>query len=1145
MFTTLRPEQTGIRSENNYSDPEIWGERYSLFSLGSTGTGVTVGDYDGDGQPDLYVVDKCGQNRLFRNLGGFRFEDVTEQAGVAVPAGPWNQAAAFADVNNDGQLDLYVSRLGAPNLLFINTGNGHFVERGGAAGVAVVDGSGMAAFCDYDRDGWLDFYLQTNLLDEKTHPAGQRDFLFHNNRDGSFTNVTNVAGIFGETHGHSATWWDYNNDGQPDLYVANDFSAPDQLYRNNGDGTFTDVAAKTLPHLPFFAMGSDLGDLNNDGLIDLFVSDMAPTTHAKDLRTMIEFRRLLPDIPSPDLSTQLVQNTLFLNTDTERCLEAAHLAGLAASDWTWSVRCEDLDNDGRLDVHVTNGMVRNFFDADLRARTADYPRAQLIQTLKASPVLAERNLVFHNRGDLKFDEVGAAWGLDHEGVSFGAAFADFDGDGDLDLVFTNYQGHPTVCRNDSQDGHRLIVALRGTNSNRFGVGATVRIETAAGSQVRQLVLARGYMSSSEPVLHFGLGTEKLITRLTVTWPTGRKQIFTDLNADRRYTITETESSTVGSEVPAAPAAGQFEEVSHQVGLDLVSAESRAPTELDTQKLLPFRQNPFGPGIAVGDLDGDGTADVVISGGAEEPALLVFNRGDGTFNGPITSAGTIGAADATPLVIEADGDGHDDLLLAKGGTFYPAGNDAYQPKLFLGRGGARFRAPPLSALPRHHVSTGPAVAADFDRDGLIDVFLGGRVVVGAYGATPSSAVWINHGGTFTDETTRWAPDLATAGMVSAALATDVDQDGWIDLLLAVHWGEVQYWHNSGGKGFENWTNKASFGTAGDGWWNSLAAGDFNGDGQMDYVAGNLGLNTPYQASPTEPALLYRGTFDSSGGPQLVEALVVEGREVPRRGRTSLAAGVPSLRQKFPTFKAYASASLPEVLGEVGLSRATRLRATNFQSGVFLSQPDGTYRFVPLPRLAQIAPIYGLVACDFDGDGNADIAAVQNSYAPISEIGRFDGGLGQFLRGDGQGNFVAVPAKESRLIVPGDGKGLVFVDLDQDGWPDLITTRNNDHALCFHNNRRTGGNSFAVELRGSKQNPHGIGSRIEVVLTDGKKLNAEVSAGGGYLSQSSPVCFFGFPDGNAPKQINVHWASGQVSSRAWASTQPVVRVDGESQ
>ncbi|MGA2694045.1 MAG: CRTAC1 family protein, partial [Opitutaceae bacterium] len=518
MFARLEPEDTGVRTENRYDDPKMWGELYHEFEDGSIGTGVAIGDYDGDGRPDLYVVSKTGGCRLFRNLGGYKFEDVTEKAGVGAEPGVWNCGATFVDINNDGLLDIYVCRFNAPNLLYINQGDGTFKEMAHAYGLDVKDSSVMAAFCDYDRDGWLDVYIATNLLDYARHPAGQRGYLFHNNRNGTFTNVTESAGISGEAQSHSATWWDFDNDGWPDLYVANDYGVPDKLYHNNRDGTFTNVIDRVLPHTSSFSMGSDLGDVNNDGLIDLLVADMAATTHQKDQRTMAGEREGNRDTTAATPKYQ--RSALFINTGVGRCLEAAYLAGIAATDWTWSPRLEDLDNDGRLDLFVTNGFNRDPESDVIRRAGLAASETERIRILYDSPVRVETHLAFRNLGELKFENVSAEWGLNQKGVSFGSAFGDLNGDGNLDVVYTNYEGGVTILRNDNHSGHSINVDLRGTVSNRFGVGATVRLESALGVQVRQLVLARGYMSSSEPMLHFGLGEDTLIRRMVVTWPSG-------------------------------------------------------------------------------------------------------------------------------------------------------------------------------------------------------------------------------------------------------------------------------------------------------------------------------------------------------------------------------------------------------------------------------------------------------------------------------------------------------------------------------------------------------------------------------------------------------------------------------------------------
>ncbi|HVU18384.1 MAG TPA: VCBS repeat-containing protein [Candidatus Didemnitutus sp.] len=1074
MLVEMPPEATGIHTTNNYDDPRMWGALAHEFEVGAIGTGVAIGDYDGDGRPDIFVVSKTESCRLFRNLGSFKFEDVTEKAGVADhgdAARIWKQGVTFVDVNNDGRLDIYVCRYNAPNLLYINQGDGTFKEMAHAYGLDLNDASVMAAFCDYDRDGWLDVFVQTNLLNFNEHPKGQRNHLFHNNRNGTFTEVTDRAGISGEAQGHSATWWDFDGDGWPDLYVANDFAAPDKLYRNNRDGTFTDVIAQVVPHTPFSSMGSDLGDINNDGRVDFLATDMAATSHERDQRGMADSRARTIDLdPRSGEVPQYERNALYLNTGTGRCLEAACLAGIAATDWTWAVRFEDLDNDGRLDLVVMNGMHREANNSDLLARQMSaQTAAERTQVIRDSPEYATTHLAYRNLGDLKFEDVSAAWGLNRRGVSFGAAFGDLDGDGDLDLVYSNYRAGVTVLRNDSDSGHRVLVDLRGTVSNRFGIGALVRIETASGIQVRPLVLARGVLSSSEPVVHFGLGDDPVIRRMTINWPSGRVQVLENLPVDRRYRITEPSESPNVAE-PAEPPA-LFREVSTEVGLNLDS-KAELVDESATQRLLPFRLNRRGPYLARSHL-ADGSAVVAISGTTLTPLRLLRRGGDGRFqllegipannnatnDGPIAFVNldenlrSVRPDDYSGRIIAGSGISgnpaqHLTLLVTKGGNILPAGSREYQPQLFQDDGRGKFHEL-TGLLPTLPINAGAVAIADFDRDGRQDVFIGGRVETGDYPSAPQSALLRNVGGRLEDVTDAIAPGLSRVGMVTAAVWADVDGDGWPDLVLTLDWGQVKYFHNRSGSGFEDWTERSGFASAGTGWWRSIAVADFNGDGVPDFVVGNVGLNTPYHASPDRPALLFVGDFAGRGEqPQLVEAAYEGDRLYPWRTRKELGAVIPSILKKYPHNNTFARAPLDEVLGAGALAAAGRYAVTELRSGILLSQPDGTYRFEPLPKMAQIAPITRLVAGDFDRNFRMDVIALQNSAEPIPYVGNFDGGLGVYLRGDGKGGFTAESAQESGIAIPGFAQDAVVLRGDgNDRAVMVVVTRFDGATMAF--------------------------------------------------------------------------------------------------
>ena len=1035
-FEILSATDTGVTVPNVFNDPRMWGDRFRELTLGAVETGIAVADFNHDGRPDIYSISKNGPNALYLQVAPFKFTNIAATAGVeAAEPGSSKTGVTAIDINQDGWPDIYVCRFDAPNLLFINNHDGTFTERAQEYGLAIKDASVHAVFADYDRDGFLDCYLVTNILDFSKSPQGRRDYLLHNDGNGHFTDVTTKAGIWGLTQGHTAIWFDANHDGWPDLYVANDFETPDRFYLNKGDGTFTDVVDERLPHVTYFSMGADAGDLNNDGLIDFFITDMRDRSHAEFMTGMEEIGRGLWEMERvSELIPQYMWNAVYLNTGTDRFEEVAHLTGMDATGWTWAARLADLDNDGRLDAFFSTGMIRNFIDADLVDKQNVAPTlAARANVWKNAKPRSETTLAYRNLGDLKFANVSADWGLDQNGVSFGSALADLDGDGDLDLVLANYDAPPSIIRNHTITGHRAAIKLAGRAPNLDGIGAEIRIETKSGVQIRQVFTERGIVASEPALAHFGLGEDDTIKKLTIHWPRGQVQVLENLPADQLLTISE---PLPPEGKPLVPSPAIFKTPENPHALFAESAATRGLKhsnalkpfdEFSRQRLLPRRLNGLGPTLATADVNGDGLPDIFVSGSAGQAGELFLGQANGTFQSAAEQPWATAAAadDVGAVFFDANGDGFADLFIAAGGAAFPQGDPLLNDRLYLNDGHGRFTLASADVLPADGESTYAVAAADFDGDGKVDLFVGGRLVPGHYPAVPRSFLYRNVGGKFVDVTDELAPELRRIGMVTAAAWADIDGDKRPDLIVAVEWGAINYFHNTG-RGFENLTEKAGL-AAQTGWWSALTIADVNSDGRLDLVAGNVGLNTKYHASAAEPTLLFAGDFDGSGKELLIEAQYESGALYPLRGRSKLGYAFPWLAKKFPTYKAYAKAQISDLFAPDRLAATRRLAATELASGIFIQQANGSFAFQPLPRSAQIAPINAIVARDLDGDGAMDLYCVGNNFGPEPNTGRFDGSLGVLLKGDGHGNFVALSPGDSGLVVQGDARAAVsFVD-----------------------------------------------------------------------------------------------------------------------
>lgn len=1056
LFELLDAKETGIGFANTIATSDSVNELTDVYVY--NGAGVAVGDIDNDGLADIFFAGNRVSSRLYRNLGHMKFEDVTAKAGVTTSR--WATGVSMVDVDGDGFLDIYVSVSGPKwskaaeraNQLFINNRNGTFTDEAARYGVADTGFTTHAAFLDYDGDGCVDLFLLENSPEDFSRGSfggqmpgeqgtpGSHNELLRNDCHGRFTSVSRRAGIDRDAgFGLGVVVADLDRDGKPDIYISNDALPNDVVYMNNGNGTFTNRAAQLLKRSSQAGMGVDAADFNNDGWPDIMQADMMPRSlgRRKRMSGYMSYGNLLESRGRgfrDDYSMNSLQLSNGLTPDGEPLFsEISRLAGVAHTDWSWSVLFADFDNDGNKDIFVGNGYPKAVNDLDyvsalfgragMRATTPSRARLEMLNSL---PSYAEPNYLFRNTGGLRFADESKAWGMGPPSSSYGAAYADLDNDGRLDLVVSNIDAPAFVYHNVQRADpahHYLSVRLEGTAPNVRGLGATLVLTAGGKKQYLYQSPYRGYMSTVDDRAHFGLGAAARADSLEVTWPDGRYQLLTDLAVDRMLVVKQSDAvATAPAAPPAKPIFGPMD------ARHAPRFAQGAPRGVDfsVQPLLPYALSRHGPPLAVADVNGDGLDDFYAGGGSGARATLFIQRGDGVFApSPVAQPWS---ADSThddwgALFFDANGDGRPDLYVASGGYQLAPDDPLLQDRLYINEGNGRF-ARAGHALPEMLTSTAAVRAGDFNGDGRLDLFVGGRLTPRSWPTPAPSYILRNDGDRFTDVTAEVAPELARpGGMITDAAWIDFDGDGRVDLVTVGEWMPIRFWRNDGTRLHEVTGQMRLPATRG--WWFSLATGDFDHDGRPDLVAGNLGLNYSYTTSKDSVFGVYAADFTGNRTTDVVLTQTIDGTEYPIAGMAPLGHTIYPLALKYPTYGAFAGASMAQLFGAASLAKALHYQADTFASVILHNDGGKGFTLTPLPDEAQVAPIRGIVVDDVDGDGKLDLVVAGNLHGAEPNTARADAGNGLWLRGDGRGGFTPVSPRTSGFLAPLDATGLVLV------------------------------------------------------------------------------------------------------------------------
>ena len=1055
LFTILPSEQSGVDFQNTLT--EGLNTNILMYEYFYNGGGVACGDFNNDGLIDIYFSSNMGDNKFYLNKADMQFQDITLLSNAGGRPGPWKTGVNAVDINNDGRLDIYLCYSGAlppvkrTNQLFINTGNNEkgipvFEEKAAEYGLASTGFSNQSYFLDMDKDGDLDMLLLNHnpknlpILDEantqrlfKTDNP-EKGLRLYKQTNGKFEDVTIKSGINGSelSYGLGLGISDFNEDGWPDFYVSNDYAVPDYLYINNKNGTFTNRLESSIGHNSQFSMGNDIADINNDGLQDIFTLDMLPEdNHRQKLL-------LSPDnYDKFDLNLrngfyyQYMRNMLQLNNGNGTFSETGQIAGISNTDWSWAALFADYDNDGWKDLFVTNGYLRDYTNLDFINYMNEYvqqkgrlQREDVMEIIKGMPSSNLVSYVFQNKGNNSFQNKNSDWGITNTSNSNGAAYADLDNDGDLDIVVNNINQPAFVYRNESQKlngNHYLQVKLNGNAGNIHGIGARVRIYANGQTQLLEQNPARGYLSNVSYLLHFGLGKAGKIDSLIITWCSGKTHRLYDIKVNQLLILNEKDANNKAA--VSKPAQHWFSEIPSKIKYR--HTDNRI-NDFHRQTLLIREFSHNGPKLVKYDLNNDGLEDLFIGGAGDEPLAIFMQKKNGEFESKKIPAFETDRAyeDADIAAFDANADGKLDIYVASGGYHQLSASDPLlNDRLYFNDGNNNYTK--SSTLPTITGSKACVRINDINSDGAPDIFVGSRVTPGRYPEIPRSYILLNDGkGNFSNQTEKICAELSTIGMVTDGAWVDLDKDGSNELIIVGEWMPVTVFKNENGK----LVNKSSqyFDKSYSGWWNTISVGDFNSDGKPDLIIGNMGLNTQFNATEKEPLELYYMDFDKNGSVDPIFSFYIQNKRYPYVTRDELVSQLPTFRKRFANFKSYADVTLEDLFENNEYKNANHLTANHMSTTCFLSGPGGKLTVSQLPMEVQYSPVYVINQMDYNGDGNVDLVLCGNNSFTKIRLGKFDANYGVLLEGDGKGNFKYIKQSESGFNLWGDVRSAVQIN-----------------------------------------------------------------------------------------------------------------------